>query len=341
MITVAAILPVYNVKQYLIRCLESVLNQTRPFDSIIIVNDGSTDGSQDICAEYAKKHKKVQLINKKNGGLVSAWMEGLKHVDASSHICFIDSDDYIASDYLETLINGLDHSIDLVCMNATQAFDSGELREFRVNGLAEGIYDIDDSFKSRMLSDEGSFIRPIASCRWAKLIKSELVLEYAKYCTEKISYGEDQQLTLGILLGSKKIRVLDEYKYYYQYNTSSIVHTYKKDLWNKIELLMKTISEIPGMSEIPDYQKQFNTQTLLYFADCLRNESYNKSLTKSNYERLLLSPIVQNALSDYFDENLRKIDKIIIRNAEKNNYALTFLYLEMYKLIYKIRGIPG
>ena len=340
MATVTAILPIYNVEQYLVRCLDSVIGQTVQFDKIILVNDGSTDGCRGICETYEKQYDSIQLINKENGGLVSAWMEGLKHV-VTSYICFIDSDDYVSPDYLETLLDNLDTDIDMVCMNATQSFDTGEQRVLHINGLNAGIYEVDDSFKSRMITDKGAFVKPVAACRWAKLLRTDLVLEYAKYCTERISYGEDQQLTLGILLGCKKIRIIDEYKYYYQYNNTSIVHTYKKDLWTKIGLLMETISKISGMQEIPGFQKQFNTQYLLYLSECLRNESYNRSLTKAIYIRMLSSGSIQDALNNYYDEKMRKIDKVIVNNAKKQRFLITYLSLELYKLIYKLRRIPG
>ena len=337
---VSAIIPVYNVKQYLARCLDSVLGQTVPFDNVVIVNDGSTDGSQDICTEYAVKNQSIQLINKENGGLVSAWMEGLMHTD-STFVCFIDSDDYIAEDYLETLVKNVDHDIDMVCMSATQVFDTGEFRKFSVNSLPEGEYIIDDDFKRKILSDKGAFFRPVASCRWGKLIRTNIVKKYAQYCSKEISYGEDQQLTLGILLGSRKIRVVDQYKYYYQYNSASILHTYRKDLWKKIELLMCTIDNIPGIKEIDNYERQFNTQYLLYFSECLRNESYNHSLSRTTYERLLSSSKVQLALNDYYVEKMRKADKQIIEYAKVKGYLRTRFFLDLYKIIYKIRKVPG
>ncbi len=340
MISTAAIIPVYNVKKYLRRCLDSVMNQKHPFDQVIVVNDGSTDGSLDICAEYAKRYQSIQLINKENGGLVSAWLEGVNHVD-TTHICFIDSDDYIAEDYLKTLINSVVQNVDMVCMNATQTFDNGVFRRFSVNNLDEGIYEVDDTRKGRVLSDFGSFFKPIASCRWGKLIRTDLVKKYAKYCTTEISYGEDQQLTIGVLLGCKRIRIINDYKYYYQYNTSSILHTYKKDLWEKIELLMYTIEHIPGIKDIPNFKKQFNTQFLLYFSECLRNESYNRSLSRDIYQRMLLSQNIQTALLDYYDEKMRKADKIIIEYAKGKSYLKTFVFLELYKLIYRIRKVPG
>ena len=132
MVTVTAIIPVYNVKQYLTRCLDSVLRQTIPFNKIIVVDDGSTDGCSDICNNYASKHTNIQLLHKPNGGLVSAWMAGLKNVD-TSHICFIDSDDFVADDYLECLEKSLDEDVDLVSMQCIQYVDKLHQYPFKIN----------------------------------------------------------------------------------------------------------------------------------------------------------------------------------------------------------------
>lgn len=340
MCSVSAIVPVYNVKKYVERCFDSILTQTRPFDSIIIVNDGSNDGSEKICEEYCKNNKSMILINKNNGGLVSAWKEGLK-VLRSDYVCFIDSDDFIASDYLETLLASVDDSVDMVCMNCTQIDDEGIMSTFRINGLEQGEYDVADAILGKMLSDDGSFIRPVASSRWAKLIRSSLVEKYAEFCTEKISYGEDQQLTLGVLLGSKKIRIIDEYKYYYQYNRTSILHTYKSNLWEKIELLMDTIKNIPEINTIPRFERQFHLQYMLYLCECLRNEAYNHSLTRDKYYSMVNSGIIQIALNDEIGSKMRKIDQILIKAAKKKQFSKTVIMLNLYIFVYKIRGIQG
>ena len=100
LITVAV--AVYNTEKYLRRCVDSILNQTYQDFEVILVDDGSTDGSPQICDEYAQQQEKVSVIHKENGGLSSARNEGIKNANGK-FLTFIDSDDYISCDYLKIL----------------------------------------------------------------------------------------------------------------------------------------------------------------------------------------------------------------------------------------------
>lgn len=99
---ISVIIPVYNVELYLIKCLESVINQTYDNLNILVVNDGSTDGSSIICDAYAKKDNRIKVIHKDNGGLSDARNVGIQNA-TGEYITFIDSDDYVDKDYLEFL----------------------------------------------------------------------------------------------------------------------------------------------------------------------------------------------------------------------------------------------
>ena len=88
---VSVIIPVYNVKAYLEKCIDSVLEQTFSDYNVILVDDGSTDGSGEICDIYAKKYDKITVIHKSNGGLSDARNYGIENAD-SKYITFIDSD---------------------------------------------------------------------------------------------------------------------------------------------------------------------------------------------------------------------------------------------------------
>ncbi len=101
---VSVIVPIYNVENYIVKCVESILSQDyRPLE-IILIDDGSTDNSGRICDEYKAKNKEVKVIHKKNGGLSDARNCGLEAA-MGSHICCIDSDDYIDEGYIRYLIN--------------------------------------------------------------------------------------------------------------------------------------------------------------------------------------------------------------------------------------------
>lgn len=99
---ISVIIPVYNVAEYLIECMESVINQTYKNIEIILVDDGSTDYSRNICDEYEKKDRRIRVIHKKNGGLSDARNAGI-NIASGTYITFIDSDDKITVDMIEYL----------------------------------------------------------------------------------------------------------------------------------------------------------------------------------------------------------------------------------------------
>ena len=100
---ISTIIPVYNVDNYLPKCVDSIINQTYQNLEIILVDDGSLDRCPDICDEYAKKDKRIKVIHKKNGGLSDARNAGLE-IAKGEYISFIDSDDYINEHMYEDML---------------------------------------------------------------------------------------------------------------------------------------------------------------------------------------------------------------------------------------------
>lgn len=100
---ISVIVPIYNSEKFLKRCVESILAQTFNDIEVILVNDGSTDNSPSICEDYAKKDKRIVVINKPNGGLSSARNAGLD-IAAGEYIGYVDSDDYIAPEMYGKLL---------------------------------------------------------------------------------------------------------------------------------------------------------------------------------------------------------------------------------------------
>ena len=100
---ISVIIPVYNVEKYLYRCVDSVLGQTYYNIEVILIDDGSTDSSPEICDEYQKRDKRVKVIHKKNSGAASSRNIGLSSAKGD-YIAFIDSDDYIELDMYENMM---------------------------------------------------------------------------------------------------------------------------------------------------------------------------------------------------------------------------------------------
>ena len=111
---VSIIVPVYNVKDYLRPCLDHIVKQSLKDIEIIIVDDGSTDGSASIIDDYALKYRNIITIHKKNGGTMSAWTAGV-HISRGEYIGFIDGDDYPSIDMYEKLYKlALKNNADIV-----------------------------------------------------------------------------------------------------------------------------------------------------------------------------------------------------------------------------------
>lgn len=106
---ISIIVPIYNMEKYLERCVDSILAQTYENLEIILVNDGSSDSSPEICDRYAEKDSRIKVVHKTNGGLSSARNAGLD-IATGDYIGFVDSDDYISSDMYRRLAERLDNS---------------------------------------------------------------------------------------------------------------------------------------------------------------------------------------------------------------------------------------
>lgn len=103
---ISVVVPIYNVKDYLEECLESLIKQSYASFEVLMVNDGSTDESESICLKYAQKDERFKYFYKQNGGLSDARNYGIDRA-AGNYITFLDSDDYVEMNYLEELYNGL------------------------------------------------------------------------------------------------------------------------------------------------------------------------------------------------------------------------------------------
>ena len=113
---ISVIVPVYNVEAYLKRCVDSVLGQTYTDFELILVDDGSPDNCPAICDEYAQKDSRIKVIHQQNGGLSAARNAGLD-IATGDYVCFLDGDDHVKENLLETVIPHLNSGMQLVAFN--------------------------------------------------------------------------------------------------------------------------------------------------------------------------------------------------------------------------------
>ena len=235
---VSVIIPVYNVEQYLNRCIDSVLNQTYKDFEIILVDDGSTDKSGEICDVYAEKDSRITVIHKENGGLSDARNFG---IDAArgDFLTFLDSDDYFHPEYLEILV-----------LNAERRNADIAICNYTVNRNPEPSFSAAESFDVKEMTAEQA-VYEFVTCNktWefisacAKIYKSE-IFENIRFSVGKIN--EDNFTTWKCYLKSQKVIMCPVALYYIFPSENSITRrTYSK----------KNLDAVTAVEEMREYFK--------------------------------------------------------------------------------------
>ncbi len=224
---ISIIIPVYNTSLYLKRCLDSVKEQSYDNIQIIVVNDGSTDGSQNILEEYKKNNKELDLtlLQKTNGGLSSARNYGMTFVKGD-YVFFLDSDDYLLHDAIENLM-GERQGNDIVIGNFTYLYADGseknidfsECRDLNGSKLTDKqFYDL--FYGSRYA---------ISACN--KLYDYEFIRKSnVEFQKNSEIYAEDLLFNLKQFSRLPRVAFVHKQTYVYCQNDDSITHTYKKEL---------------------------------------------------------------------------------------------------------------
>ena len=216
---ITVIVPVYNVENYLDKCLDSVIKQTYKNLEIIVVNDGSTDNSGTICQEYAQKDDRIVYIEKENGGLSDARNAGLDRM-TGSYVSFVDSDDWIELDYVETLYKKIiEYQADIAVGNYYSFNESKGVFYFHVLGDSyyEKVYDNVSIFENLYESQEMKGFALISA--WGKLYKAGL-FEQLRFDIGKL--GEDGYLNQKIYLLSEKVIYVNRGIYSYRVRKNSL-----------------------------------------------------------------------------------------------------------------------
>ncbi len=244
---ISIIVPVYNAEKYLNRCIESVLNQTYQNIELILINDGSTDNSLNICLEYANTDNRIVVVNQENLGVAVARNKGIDEA-TGEYIMFLDSDDWYDANYVLYLYQSIIKA-DLSIGSLLKVFDNGETSYIRINEI-----DV-NRFCWPIL--EGLYI----SC-YRCIFKTEIIKQnYIKF-TPNCRTGEDQEFTFKYMIHTKNITFNDDAVYNYYINQNSVMQ----------QLDYRHFDAVDAMLRVVNYADQYNDErinviknTLLHF----------------------------------------------------------------------------
>ena len=220
MIKFSVIIPLYNCERYIVECVNSILSQTYPHFEVVIVNDGSTDGSRDIVESYTDS--RVRIVNKENGGLLHARLTGLCNAE-NDYIVFVDSDDRIRPDLLQDLAVRFENGADVAVYKLVAFSENGyspEPQGLYSNGSAFVAEDRRELLKKLLTSGD---INSIV----CKSFKKDLIPVAEMEAYPRIAIGEDALFTLHIFERYTRLVYLDNVYYDYRQFSDSMTHKLK------------------------------------------------------------------------------------------------------------------
>lgn len=272
---ISVIIPIYNKDKDLERCIDSVLAQTCSDFEVILINDGSTDASQDICNRYAQKDSRVTAFYKMNGGVSSARNLGLRHAKGT-WVTFIDSDDWVSPSYLEHLIDHVTNDVDLVFSYATIYYSNGQFKSI--------------SFPSKRISSDEIELALIENelhgytSPWSKLYRMEIVKRLNLNFIEDMHIGEDAVFLFSYIQACRYIYFSEDTDYFYSFDVNNSltkrVNSLDSELlgYHKISDVIRDMCILKGIKN-PIALHKLNW-ILGYYARRVLNSLYHNKICK-------------------------------------------------------------
>ena len=316
---VSIVVPVYNVKPFLKRCIDSLIKQTYNNIEIIIVDDGSTDGSGELCDEIKKKSQKIKVIHQENGGLSAARNTGMRYIKGK-YIFFLDSDDYIKETAIEKMVNALiENDLDVICCNRILFWDNNK-EKIQYKQISNVL--VMDSKEAIVQMNKYNYFDMSAH---SKLFKKEL-FDNIVFPVGKLS--EDMFIMYKIFELSNRIGYISEPLLYYYQRKGSISKS-KKINFDFVEACNEQLTYVSRKyPDLKSYMKGvYIVSNLTIYNAVIGNGG---KVSKEDLAR------IKENINKYYSKNnikelsiIRKIEIIIFR-FNKNIYDC---FIKIYKKI--------
>lgn len=330
----SVIVPIYGVESYINVCINSLIQQKYANFEIILVDDGSYDNCPRICDEYKKIDKRITVVHKENGGLVSARQAGAQ-IAKGDYIMCVDGDDWVSEDYISVINSVVEkYNPDIVC------FDAEKVNEFGVHlgSVASakcGYFDKEqirkEIFPYLIEDKEGRSFPPSI---WSKVYRRDLYVYSQMSLSTRINIGEDYACTKVVLSKASSMVVIDNILYYYRINNSSMTKNHKPFDFAVPELIGRHFENNIDLDN-NDFQEQiFRCVTHLLFNTCssafYENKDY-KSI-KKNISSILSNEYYVNVINNCKYDSKYVRGRLALLTLKRRQYWLMRLYADIKKL---------
>lgn len=233
---ISVIVPVYNVEAYLERCVESILQQTYTHFELILINDGSTDSSGQICDHLASQYENIKVYHIENAGVSNARNMGIQ-LATGSWVTFIDSDDFVTQDYLATLASAVEGVNVGFAIAPLRHIKNGIVTDLPSHSGKTELWSTEETMKELLMTTRTSFF-PVA-----KLFKRDLLAD-EKFNTN-YHLAEDALFLTELLLKTRCSCVfIDKPVYYYDHREGSATTSVNRHVFDTIEVYQQIIAQV-------------------------------------------------------------------------------------------------
>lgn len=304
---ISVIVPVYNTAKYLEKCLNSILNQKMKDFEVIIVNDGSTDNSEEIINKFLKKYPyRIKSYKKKNGGLSDTRNFGIEK-STGEYLCFVDSDDYIDTDLFENIQKYIKQGIELIKFKCIKVNSDYEFIE-KINGPVFETKSGQEAFNELYFQD---ILMEVA---WLYLYKRSF-FQKNNFTFPIKKYHEDWAIVPYIILNAKTVVSIDTYGYYYVQSSDSItrnnddekIYQRANDMLEHYDRLIKEIDVLKVNNITKQNFKIYMTNCIILKLEELPNK-YHKQFIKEIKKRKLIKNIKCRNIKQFIKKILLKIN---------------------------------
>lgn len=295
------ILPIYNVASYLGRCIQSILAQDFTDYEVILVDDGSTDGSGHICDSYAAQHNHIRVVHKKNGGLSSARNAGME-IAQGEYIWWVDSDDWVDKQALFVLYSAIkEGQPDIAKFNHIRVTNTENVV---LSSAAPGNYMQRDGIDTLLKQAFIETSKYVLSA-WSHVYKREFLRQKGLYFVSEREIGsEDYLFSLQAMLVASSIVVLKDALYYYELRIGSLSQRYKENAAQRYtELYLQLRSFYEQNGTLSDYECVMNRFYVWHLVRgiCISNEytlseKHPLAEARKNVALMLAMPDFQRAI---------------------------------------------
>lgn len=315
MADISIIVPIYNAEKYLNKCIDSLVNQTKKELEFILINDGSTDSSEDIIKSY--KDKRIKYFKNKNQGIGKTRNFGIDKA-TGKYLMFLDSDDYLDINACEKLYNkAIKEKSDLVVFDFYRVEET--LKEVTIN-----------NFKSSSLKENPNLLLDINLGPCNKLIKRELIDKNNTRFNEELKY-EDTPFVTEIIKNANKISKLNEYLHYYVIHSNS--ETTVRD--ERVFDIIKIIDIIRNQYKDEKYMEDVvNKLTVRTFTNYTIQQRVQKDLKVGMKFIDEAFSYMKKNIPNYKNNKYYETRGILRRTIEKNKF-ITKVYCSIYNLLRK------